>query len=158
MPIRHATRYKDSGTNPKTMNIIRYKSPEMPPLAAFEIPTIQNLLKSALRLAGSQNAWAPPMDVYENEQALTVCLDVPGMAKESFEITLEEGALCVAGSRPQDEESPLRSERWYGTFKRSIALPFPVKENEVSATYENGVLSVNLIKSEEAKPKKITVS
>ena len=83
------------------------------------------------------------------------------MKKEDFDISLQDDVLTISGERKtggeKREGESFRSERFFGTFSRSITLPAPVKADEVKATYEDGVLTVTLPKAEEAKPKKIEV-
>jgi HSP20 family protein len=83
-----------------------------------------------------------------------------GMKKEDFELSLEDGALTVSGKRELKEENreSFRSERFFGALSRTVALPAPVKADDVKATYEDGILTVVLHKADEAKPRKITVS
>ena len=82
------------------------------------------------------------------------------MKKEDFELSLEGGALTVSGKRESKEQNreSFRSERFFGSFSRTIARPAPVKSDDVKAAYEDGILTVLLQKADEAKPRKITVS
>ncbi|MFN3409626.1 MAG: Hsp20/alpha crystallin family protein, partial [Limisphaerales bacterium] len=79
-----------------------------------------------------------------------------------IEVTLHEGALNIAGERKAEqkvEEGGLhRSERFFGRFQRTITLPAPVAVDKVKADYKDGILTVTLPKTEEAKPKQIDVS
>jgi len=79
--------------------------------------------------------------------------------EEDFDISLEEGVLTVSGERKAQstEAENLRSERLFGSFSRSITLSTPVKADAVTASYQDGVLTVSLPKAEEAKPRKIQV-
>jgi HSP20 family protein len=83
------------------------------------------------------------------------------MRKEDIDISLHDGTLTISGERKRDNnngETAQRTERYVGTFRRSIALPTRVDANKVSATYQDGILKVTLPKAEEAKPKQIQVS
>jgi HSP20 family protein len=74
---------------------------------------------------------------------------------------LHDGTLTISGERKRESnngEAAQRTERYVGTFRRSISLPTRVDANKVSATYEDGILKVTLPKAEEAKPKQIQVS
>jgi HSP20 family protein len=123
---------------------------------------VQNLLESAYRLTGSaeSRAWSPVLDVYEDADTVTVKVELAGMKKEDFEISLEDGALTVSGKRETQQESrdSFRSERFFGSFSRTIAVPSPVKSDGVKASYEDGILTVVLHKADEAKPRKITIN
>lgn len=145
------------------MSIIRYRTPELAAWSPFDrLSPLRDLLDSAYRLTGSAGAraWSPALDVYEDADHVTVKVELAGMKKEDFEISLEDGALTVSGKRELKEENreSFRSERFFGTFTRTIALPSPVKPDEVKASYEDGILTVVLHKADEAKPRKITVS
>ena len=73
---------------------------------------------------------------------------------------MQDDVLTISGERKSESHDgeSFRSERFFGTFSRSVTLPSAVKADEVSAAYEDGVLSVTLPKAEEAKPKKIQVN
>jgi HSP20 family protein len=106
-------------------------------------------------------ASVPSLDVSETEKAVEVKLDVPGVTAKEIDIKLNGNLLTVSGERKEEEEKKgktfHRIERRYGSFSRSITLPCKVQEDEVAAEYHDGVLSITLPKSEEAKSKKITV-
>jgi len=145
------------------MNIIRYRTPELAAWTPFDrLSPLRELLDSAYRLTGSAGprAWSPALDVFEDADTVTVKVELAGMKKEDFDLSLEDGALTITGKREAKEEDreSFRSERFFGTFSRTVALPAPVTPDNVKATYEDGILSVVLHKAEEAKPKKITIS
>ena len=106
------------------------------------------------------------MDVYEDKNDFVVRLEVPGMQKDQFEISLHEGALSISGERKNEAQSApaqtYRSERFYGRFHRTVGLPKPVKSDQLTATLdahvENGVLILHLAKAEHVKPRRIVVS
>lgn len=108
------------------------------------------------------NVWAPALDLYEEKDRLVVKLEVPGMKKEDFDIALHDGVLSISGERKLDETrakaAGYRSERFEGRFQRSIVLPKQVDVPNVKASYKDGILTVALPVSEEARPKQITVS
>lgn len=105
--------------------------------------------------------WAPPVDIAERKDAYVITAEVPGVEPEEIQVSLEDGALTIAGEREQTQESSdeqfHRVERRYGAFRRSIMLPRQVKADAIGASYDNGVLTVVVPKAEEAKPKKISV-
>ena len=120
------------------------------PLAAF---TRQQQLFSG---------WSPALDVYEQKDNVVVRAELPGMKKEEIEVSLHDNTLSISGERKsetkhKDAES-YRSERFFGRFQRTVALPAPVAADRVKAQYKDGVLSIVLPKTEEAKPKHIDVS
>jgi HSP20 family protein len=146
----------------QTMKLIRYQTPDVAAWTPFDrLSSLRDLLDSAFQLAGSggSTGWSPALDVYEDEEKLTVLVEAAGMRKDDFSIALHDGVLTVSGERKsesQDGES-FRSERVFGSFSRSISLPAPVKADGVTATYRDGILTVTLPKAEEAKPRKIEV-
>lgn len=107
-------------------------------------------------------SWAPRVDLSETEDAYLVHVDVPGMQKEDLNIDVHEGRLTISGERNAEQQDDghkyVRVERSYGRFYRSFTLPQTVKEDEIEATYENGVLSVRVPKAEETKPRRIEVA
>ena len=138
------------------MNIIRCH-PNWPPLE--NLSQIRGVIESALRYAIPENrTWAPRLDISESEDSLNIQVDVPGMKKEDFDISLVDGAITISGTRAGATESAFRNERQFGPFTRCVQLPSPVKSDTVAATYENGVLSITLHKADEAKPRKINIA
>jgi HSP20 family protein len=106
------------------------------------------------------NDWAPALDVLEDANNLQVVAELPGLRKEDIDISLKDGVLSITGERKaaeQKEEQTHRSERFYGRFHRSITLPKPVDGEHVQAVYRDGVLTITLPKSEQAKPRQIQV-
>lgn len=143
------------------MNIIRYKTPELATWPRFDrLSSLRDILDSAFQSYAP--GWVPALDVFEDEDKVCVQLEVPGMKKEDFDIALQDEVLTVSGERKADTEhregESFRSERIFGSFSRSITLPSPVKDDQVTASYQDGILTVTLPKAEEAKPKKIQVS
>lgn len=149
------------------MKIVRYRTPELANWSPMDrLSSFRDLMDSAFQLAASgsglDRVWSPPMDVHEDGEQLTVKLELAGMKKEDFDISLENDLLTISGERKvereQREGESFRSERFHGSFSRTVSLPSPVKADKVSASYKDGILTVVLPKAEEAKPKKIQVS
>jgi len=105
--------------------------------------------------------WAPPVDIYEDKDKYIVKAELPGMKKEDINVSLDGNTLSISGERKHEEEKregeSYRSERYFGRFQRSVTLPAVVQADKIEASYKEGVLSVHLPKSEEAKPKQIQV-
>ena len=115
------------------------------------------LLRTATR-----EGWTPALDVYEKEGELVIRLDFPGIEKKDVKAKVLDDVLTIEGERKTEkeieEENYLCRETSYGTFTRRIALPNPVEEYEVKATFENGVLEIHVpVKAEAVKPKEIPV-
>jgi len=106
--------------------------------------------------------WVPPVDIYETEgHDVVVKAELPEMAREDIDVTVDHQTLTIKGTRkaPADvpEDRYRRVERRYGTFSRSFTLPNTVDTSKVSADYKNGVLTVKLPFREEARPRTISV-
>ena len=105
--------------------------------------------------------WTPAVDIFEDKDKYVVKAELPGMRKEDIEVSLDGSTLTVSGERKQEQEKregeSYRAERFFGRFQRSVTLPLPVLGNKIEATYRDGILSVTLPKSEEAKPKQIQI-
>lgn len=106
--------------------------------------------------------WMPPVDILEDDSKLVFTAEMPGLDRDNVEITLEDQVLTLKGERKfeRDEEKDNyhRIERAYGTFSRSFRLPTNVETGAAKAKFDAGVLTVELPKSEEAKPKKLEIS
>ena len=110
----------------------------------------------------TMGSFVPAVDVYEDEHKVSLKLEAPGIQPDAFDIQIENNTLTVRGERKFDreekEENFHRIERRYGSFVRSFSLPATVDPNSVKASYENGVLRIDLAKRAEAKPRQIKVS
>ncbi len=105
--------------------------------------------------------WVPSVDVSETEGAYQIKAEIPDVKKEDVKVTLEDSVLTIQGERRQEKEETgkkyHRVERSYGRFVRSFTLPDLVDEEKVKAEFRDGVLNLQLPKSEKAKPKAIEV-
>ena len=110
----------------------------------------------------TNGAFAPPVDIYEDEHSIQLKLEVPGIDEKDLDIRVENNVLTVSGERKfekeEKEENFRRVERRYGSFSRSFTLPNTVNTDDIQAEYTNGVLNVRLAKRAEAKPKQIKVN
>ncbi len=107
-------------------------------------------------LAWPEKDWGwPRLDLSESEDALTVVADLPGVDKDEIEVSVVGNRLTIKGEKKAEEEHQdsgyYRLERSYGAFYRSLWLPCEVDPARVEATYRNGVLKINLPKTEAAK-------
>jgi HSP20 family protein len=113
---------------------------------------------------GSQllSVWNPAIDLYEDKDNLIVNAELPGMKKEEIDVSLHDGALSISGERKSEQRvenaENYRSERFVGRFHRTVTLPSPVSGDKVKAQYKDGILTITLPKTEEAKPKQIEVN
>ncbi|HTL78156.1 MAG TPA: Hsp20/alpha crystallin family protein [Candidatus Babeliales bacterium] len=154
------------------MKLIRYQVPNSTPWPAldrwsnlrdelnsfFNMPFSSGFGRTAQLFTG----WSPALDLYESGDHFVAVVELPGMRKDVIDISLHDGTLTISGERKRESnnngETAQRTERYVGTFRRSIALPTRVDPSKVVASYEDGILKVTLPKAEEAKPKQIQVS
>jgi HSP20 family protein len=137
------------------MNSIRFKYPAFSRSTALDrLASLSDLLGAAIEDRGYQ----PLMNVYDDENDVTVEIEAPGLRKEDFSISLEKGTLVVKGQKKGDRKRGVHAERSFGAFERSLTVPYPINASGVKANYENGVLSVVLPKSDEVKPRKIELN
>lgn len=106
--------------------------------------------------------WAPPVDIYETENELVVKADLPDLNEKDLDVRVENNMLTIRGERKFEqqvkEDNYLRVERTYGSFSRSFSLPNTVNTDGIKAEYKNGVLTVELPKRAESKPKQVKVN
>ena len=149
-------RYQD-GQPPAWQSLDRWSSLRDELNALFELPFGSNFGPQTQLFSG----WTPALDLYQNNDNVVAVVELPGMRKEEIDISLQDGTLTFSGERKTEAgtaDKADRSERYVGTFRRSITLPTRVDSDKVSATYKDGILTITLPKSEEAKPKQIEVS
>ena len=133
-----------------------------------ELSVFRTPVGRAFRPVGSvtedraESSWAPAVDVYETEDhALVVNADLSGVDQKDVSVTLEDGTLTIAGERKfesaGDKGRVYRTERAYGSFRRSFSVPSTVDGDSVTAEHKDGTLRVTLPQREDAKPQRITV-
>ena len=128
-----------------------------------EMTSVQNQFNRLVdqMWGGRQESWLPAVDVFDNKDAVVVKAELAGMDPDDIQIEVEDNVLTVKGERrfeeTVDEERYYRVERRYGSFQRSLALPQGVRPDDISASYEDGILIVTVPKVEEEKPKRIEV-
>ena len=116
-----------------------------------------------LQLGSAENlrTWFPVTDVSETAEELVLRLEVPGLSREDVKLSIERSTLTVRGEKRQEttteNENFYRSERSYGAFERSFALPAHVDTEAVKASMENGVLTIRFPRREEAKARPIEI-
>ncbi len=107
--------------------------------------------------------WSPRCDVKETEKGYVIHAELPGVNKEDINIEVKDNVLSITGQRKeekiQEKEKWHRTERFFGSFQRSMLLPEGVTDADIKAKLENGVLEITFPKPVERKPetKKITV-
>jgi len=136
-----------------------------------ELEEFQNRILSAFRPGTGQQtngsdesgagAWAPPVNIWEDEKGYYLEAEVPGVEKENVKVTFENRLLTLSGERKfENSVQSYRhhvAERNFGRFMRSFTLPSDVDASSIKATVKNGVLLIHIAKSETARPKEIEV-
>jgi len=114
------------------------------------------------RLPTLEREWIPALDVFEKDDKFVVKAELPGMKEEDIDVSITDHTLTIKGEKKTEneikEENYYHSERSYGSFLRSLAIPSNVDARKIEAHYEDGVLELDLPKIAEVKPKKVTVS
>ncbi|MBI4446229.1 MAG: Hsp20/alpha crystallin family protein [Acidobacteria bacterium] len=109
----------------------------------------------------TSGSWTPPVDIYETDHSLVIKAELPEMNRKDIDIRVENNVLSFRGQRKLrqevKEENYHRIERAYGSFSRSFSLPTSVDPESAEANYVDGVLTIELKKKEEAKPKQIEI-
>lgn len=109
----------------------------------------------------SQPAFQPAVDIYEEEDAIVLKAEVPGMTSDEIEVNVEKNVLSLSGERRLENEEKRegyhRVERSYGAFTRSFVLPENVDGENIDANLEGGVLTLRLPKKPQAERKRIEV-
>jgi HSP20 family protein len=106
----------------------------------------------------------PKVDINEDDKTVHVKAEMPGLEEKDLEVTLKDNMLTISGEKKEEntEENKNRNyrycERKFGSFSRTIELPDGIKADEVKASYKNGVLEIEVPKSEPAQPKKINIT
>ena len=105
--------------------------------------------------------WRPAADIVETDEGFTIVVDVPGFAKDGLSVKAHDGLLTVSGERERAEVKDTKLYRHYerpaGTFERSFRLPDYIESESIKGAHENGTLTLELKKKEEAKPHTITI-
>lgn len=104
---------------------------------------------------------SPKTDIYETDENLFVEIEAPGIKKEGLKLTIEDNILTITGEKKQKEMSAhtkcYRSERSFGSFKRSFTLPVDINPDKTTAKFEDGVLLISMEKFEEVHKKEKSI-
>jgi HSP20 family protein len=123
--------------------------------------TVEEALDRFVGRAFSQNAWVPAIDVNESEDRFVVTMDLPGLEPDEVQVMFEDQVLTVRGTREFSKEDEgvhyHRIERSYGSFARSVRLPQAADGAKIEASFDKGVLTLEVPKRDEAKPRAIEV-
>jgi len=111
---------------------------------------------------GRERNWMPAVDIREEDDRFVLYADIPGVAREDVDITLEDGVLTVKGDRragtAENHNGFQRRERMHGTFMRRFTLPDTVNDENISATVKDGVLQIEIPKQAKPEVRKVTIA
>jgi HSP20 family protein len=126
---------------------------------------VNRLFESGIQSRNDNSAlttWAPAVDIYETENELVLKADLPAINEKDLDIRVENNTLTIRGERKFEsevkEDNYVRVERTYGSFSRSFGLPNTVNTESIKAEYKNGVLTVEMPKRAESKPKQVKIN
>ena len=105
--------------------------------------------------------WSPPVDIYETADGIVLKVELPGVNKDDVSVEVKDNVLSLKGERLLDpeikDEHYYRKERSFGKFNRSLSLQEPIKPDRIKASFKEGILTVEIPRPEEEKPKQVTV-
>lgn len=127
----------------------------------FEEPFFRPLLRPTLFDVEMTGVSTVPLDIYEEGKDILVKALIPGVKPEEINVEVRDDVLKIWGELKESKEEKTREyylqETRYGRFERSVALPYPVYEDKVTATYENGILTLRMPRMEEVEGHKIKI-
>jgi HSP20 family protein len=133
------------------------------------VPTLDRVLslnreldRVFTRSFGNAGTWLPAMDVVERADAFVVTLDVPGISHDTIDLTFDQGALTIRGTRAGTEygeqDKVYVAERTLGEFERVVRLPETVDGDRIQASFNRGVVTIVIPKAQAARARKIAIS
>ena len=133
------------------------------------VPTLDRVLtlnreldRAFTRNFGNSGTWLPAMDVVERADAFLVTLDVPGVSHDAIDLTFDQGALTIRGTRSgteySDQDKIYVAERTLGEFERVVRLPETIDADRIQASFDRGVVTIIVPKAQAARARKITIS
>jgi HSP20 family protein len=116
----------------------------------------EDMDRAFVQIPNGNAEWRPAIEVKQEKDKLIVTAELPGMKKEDVKVTVEDGALTLEGERKQEKEEKregyVHTERSYGKFLRSIALPEGAKTDQASAQFKDGMLEITIPVPEAKQP------
>ncbi len=126
-----------------------------------QMDQIMNDMLGEESAATQQGEYLLPLDVAEDDNDYIVKASLPGVKPDNIDVTYRNGTLTISGESKHEQdvenEQYHMRERSFGTFRRSITLPGDIDPDKIDAHFEDGVLTLMLPKSEQAKPKRIPI-
>ncbi len=109
--------------------------------------------------------YAPPVEIEESKNGYRISMELPGSLRDDIKVWAEQGILTITGEKKapfsdseEEKGSRLMAERVFGKFSRSFQLPEDADTSRIEANFDNGILTVEIPKSEKAKPKDISIN
>ena len=140
------------------MTIVRWNPVQQ--LASMEVDRLNRMFDQVWR-DPVRRGWVPPVDIYEDaSQRVVIRAELPEMKRDDIKVTVENDTLTLSGERKLPEvreENFHRQERLFGEFSRSFTLPATLDPSQISASYQDGVLTITVPPREEARPKQIPI-
>ena len=106
-------------------------------------------------------AWRPPVDIIDTGKAIIIYAEIPGVDKAAVTIEVKDNVLSISGERTVDpgagKGSYMRSERVFGKFQRSFALPAMIPTEKIAARFKHGVLKITIPKPEAERPRQVSI-
>ena len=105
-------------------------------------------------------SWTPKVDIYDTKDAFVIKVELPGIEKKDIKVDVDGKLLTLKGERTltnSDDKNVSRREIFYGSFERTFTLPDAVNADKIKADHKNGLLTLEVPKPEESKPKQITI-
>lgn len=123
---------------------------------------MNRLFDDMLARTAPSSSWAPPVDVREDDGAISITAELPGVNPDNVEVTSDAGVLTIRGQKTEERKEGQEGqyhlvERTFGSFSRSFRLPKGVDESKITATFDQGVLKVQVPKAALPQPKKIAI-
>lgn len=144
------------------MNLTRWEPRALPRLQREINRIFDNLVGEEYAPDLLPGGGFPSLDISEKDDAYVVTADVPGVKRDDIDISVSDGVVTIKGEKKSEEEKEeagyQRRERAYGSFTRSFTVPGKVDEEGIKATCKDGVLTLELPKSEEARARQIEVA
>lgn len=129
------------------------------PLWEFEGP--RSMLRRLFEEWPRPQRFAPAMDLHESGEAYVVTVEIPGAGRDDVTVEIDQGLLSISGEkkseRDEKEESRRYVERSFGAFRRSFRLPSNAQSDKVDASYKDGFLTITIPKTEESKPRVVSL-
>jgi HSP20 family protein len=142
------------------MTLIKWKKPSTNGVARQDLmmPSLENLLGNFFNddfMNRDYAGYVPSVNISENEKSYSIEVSAPGFEKKDFNVRIEDGVLTVSAEhkmeRNEENKTFVRKEFNYGSFSRSFNMVDLIDEEKVDAKYENGILKLELPKSEKVK-------